>query len=163
MNTPRYTALRALLLAMSMAACGARQQPPGAAAERGHVMDPFPAAVSAPAASAQPGACQLIPIYFAVDSSGLDETARDKLWQNARCMRERKLVSVRVVGMTDPRGTEEYNLALGERRAGDASKFIRAMGVDTRLGEASAGEESASGADESGWARDRRVELIDEP
>jgi peptidoglycan-associated lipoprotein len=101
-----------------------------------------------------------MPVYFGVDSSRLDEVARDKLWQNTRCIRDLNLERVRLVGMTDPRGTEEYNLALGEQRAAAASDFVKAMGMDATLQVSSSGEETAAGSDEGGWATDRRVELV---
>ena len=63
-----------------------------------------------------------------------------------------------VVGMTDPSGTEEYNLALGERRANAAVKYLGALGLESKsLKAVSVGEESAS-ADESTWSKDRRAE-----
>ena len=67
---------------------------------------------------------------------------------------------VRVVGLTDPRGTEEYNLALGERRARASGDFSRALGVPAQEVEiASVGEELARGQDEAGWAADRRADI----
>jgi peptidoglycan-associated lipoprotein len=163
MVTTRHATLYATLLATSMAACGARQQTPATAATgREPVMDPFTDAAAPPAPTTAPSRCQLAPVYFAIDSSQLDGTARDKLWQDTRCIRERKLPNVRVVGMTDPRGTEEYNLALGERRARAASDFIRAMGLDATLQPTSLGEERATGSEEAGWAADRRVDLVAE-
>jgi peptidoglycan-associated lipoprotein len=121
-------------------------------------MDP---PVSAPflAPGAAPGLCELSPVYFEVDSSRLDESARDRLWQNTRCIRELHMERVRLVGMTDPRGTEEYNLALGEQRAAAASDFVKAMGMEAALLVSSIGEEASQGSEERGWAADRRVEL----
>jgi peptidoglycan-associated lipoprotein len=108
---------------------------------------------------AVPSLCELTPVYFELDSSRLDERARDQLWQNTRCIRDLHMERVRLVGMTDPRGTEEYNLALGEQRAAAASGFVRAMGMDAELLVSSLGEESSQGSEEDGWAADRRVEL----
>jgi peptidoglycan-associated lipoprotein len=124
-------------------------------------MDP---PVSAPVArpSTAPGLCGLLPVYFELDSSRLDEKARDQLWQNTRCIRDLHMERVRLVGMTDPRGTEEYNLALGEQRAAAASDFVKAMGMDAMLLVSSLGEEASKGSEESGWAGDRRVELSPE-
>lgn len=105
------------------------------------------------------GACNVSPVYFAFDSSDLDSRARSTLEQNARCINERD-ARARVVGMTDPRGTEEYNLALGDRRARAAASYLQNLGVDRgRLQTRSMGEEMASGSDESSWARDRRVDF----
>ena len=62
--------------------------------------------------------------------------------------------------MTDPRGTEEYNLALGDRRARMAANYLIALGARAdRVDVRSVGEEQASGTDEAGWARDRRADV----
>ncbi|HEY8432102.1 MAG TPA: OmpA family protein, partial [Sandaracinaceae bacterium] len=60
----------------------------------------------------------------------------------------------------DPRGTEEYNLALGERRARAVQSYLQNLGIDaSRIHASSMGEEMASGTDEASWARDRRVDF----
>jgi peptidoglycan-associated lipoprotein len=61
--------------------------------------------------------------------------------------------------LTDPRGTEEYNMALGDRRAQSAKTYMKALGVAAELSASSMGEEIASGTDEGSWARDRRVDI----
>ncbi len=106
-----------------------------------------------------PGPCNIEPVYFAFDSSDLDPSAREKLAANASCIRERDIQGVHLTGFTDPRGTEEYNLALGDRRATSAKKYLKSMGVQGEIDHSSVGEEMAQGSDESGWARDRRVEF----
>jgi peptidoglycan-associated lipoprotein len=60
--------------------------------------------------------------------------------------------------LTDPRGTEEYNLALGDRRAQSAKKYLETL-VQSTLSSSSMGEELATGSDESSWSRDRRVDF----
>lgn len=103
--------------------------------------------------------CDVSPVYFAFDSSELDSRARSTLETNARCLQQRT-GTARVTGMTDPRGTEEYNLALGDRRARQTSQYLTNMGVEQgRMSVRSVGEEQASGRDESSWAQDRRAEL----
>ncbi len=105
-------------------------------------------------------ACAYAPVHFAYDSDALDPNARETLESNARCLRAREHESAAVVGMTDPRGTEEYNLALGERRAIATRRYLTALGVaEQRLSVTSVGEEMATGTDESGWSEDRRSEL----
>jgi len=64
-----------------------------------------------------------------------------------------------LTGTCDPRGTEEYNLALGERRAQSAQQYLKSLGVTGEITVSSMGEELATGTDESGWARDRRVDF----
>ncbi len=121
------------------------------------VMSEAPApAAPAPAA----GPCELETVYFAYDSSTLEPSARDVIARNANCIRERGLSGVRVTGYTDPRGTEEYNLALGDRRARSVEQFMTSLGVEKgKLSTSSMGEEMARGSDESSWAQDRRVEF----
>lgn len=105
------------------------------------------------------GACNVSAVYFAFDSSDLDGRARSTLEQNARCINQRD-ARARVVGMTDPRGTEEYNLALGDRRARSVSSYMSNLGVDQgRVNVRSVGEEQARGNDERGWAEDRRADI----
>jgi peptidoglycan-associated lipoprotein len=114
----------------------------------------------APPPEPTPTACSLSTVYFAYDSSELDGSARNTLESNASCINERDIASVTLVGHCDPRGTEEYNLALGERRAQSVEGYLERLGVDgSRLSTRSMGEEMARGTDESSWARDRRVEF----
>ena len=106
-----------------------------------------------------PGPCEIEAVYFSFDSSDLDPSAREKLASNATCIRERGIKGVHLTGFTDPRGTEEYNLALGDRRATSAKKYLKSLGVEGAIDHSSVGEEMAQGTDEPGWARDRRVEF----
>ncbi len=114
-----------------------------------------PEPVAAPA-----GPCELETVYFEYDSSTLEPSARDAIAKNANCIRERGLGGVRVTGYTDPRGTEEYNLALGDRRARSVEQYMNSLGIEkSKTSTSSMGEEMARGNDESGWAKDRRVEF----
>jgi peptidoglycan-associated lipoprotein len=104
--------------------------------------------------------CQLQAVYFAYDSSTLEASARDSIAKNAQCIREKGMSGVRLTGHTDPRGTEEYNLALGDRRAKSVEQYLTSLGVKKgTLTTSSMGEEVARGEDESGWTQDRRVEF----
>ena len=103
--------------------------------------------------------CSLQSVYFAFDSSMLESSARDQLANNASCIQERGIGAVHLTGMCDPRGTEEYNMALGDRRAQASAKYLKSLGVDADIGYSSMGEEMATGSDEESWARDRRVDL----
>lgn len=68
--------------------------------------------------------------------------------------------SVRLVGRADPRGTDEYNLALGTRRAQAVRTYLQRLGVSAaRLNPTTRGDLDAVGDDERGWQRDRRVDL----
>jgi peptidoglycan-associated lipoprotein len=106
------------------------------------------------------GGCGNDPVYFAFDSSDLDSSSRDRLNRSARCIQAGNAGSVTITGMADPRGTEEYNLALGERRASTVAGYVQSLGVEPhKIRTHSVGEEMATGGDESGWSRDRRAEL----
>ena len=102
-------------------------------------------------------------IYFDFDSADVSESARDTLSNNAAEMMKDKSVKFRIEGNCDERGSTEYNLALGERRAKAARKYLVTMGVKPdRLSVISYGEEkpAVQGSDESAWAKNRRDEFV---
>jgi peptidoglycan-associated lipoprotein len=99
---------------------------------------------------------------FGYDESELLASDRDVLQQVAECLMRGPLQgkSVQLVGRTDPRGTDEYNLGLGTRRAYTVQQYLQKLGVPSaRLAPTTRGEVDAAGTDESGWQRDRRVDL----
>jgi len=100
-------------------------------------------------------------IYFEFDSSVLTPEAQSILREKVAFMKEFGRESARLEGNCDNRGTEEYNLALGERRARTAKMFMVNLGIaPRRLMTISYGEEHAAGMDEYGWAKDRRVDFV---
>jgi peptidoglycan-associated lipoprotein len=102
----------------------------------------------------------LVTVYFDFDKSDLtDETAR-QLEVNGRWLAANPSVRVIVEGHCDERGTEEYNLALGEKRARQVQLFMARMGIEVgRLQTASYGESRPAnrGSNEMAWAQNRRV------
>ena len=158
----RHLALGATALAAALAgACAAStsQTAPtvNPQASRGASDAPTVGAAVAPSAGTQ---CSLAAAYFPYDSNELDPTARAVLERDAECIKRSPGARAVIVGMTDPRGSEDYNLALGERRAQTAIRYLSALGVDAaHLDSRSTGEEYAAGSDESGWASDRRAEI----
>ena len=116
---------------------------------------------SAPPPPSAPTGCELQSVYFAFDSSDLESGARDQLSTNANCIREKGLKAIHLTGLTDPRGTEEYNLALGDRRALSAKNYLKSLGVEAEVTHSSMGEELSSGTDEATWSRDRRVDITE--
>jgi len=99
---------------------------------------------------------------FSYDDTDLLPSDRDILQQIADCLMRGPLQgkSVQLVGRTDPRGTDEYNLGLGNRRAQTVRSYLERLGVpSTRLAPTTRGEIDANGTDETGWQRDRRVDL----
>ena len=107
------------------------------------------------------GPCTLEPVYFGFDIDTLDESSRGQLARAADCIKTKGVKAVHVTGMTDPRGTEEYNLALGDRRAQSAKKYLESLAIGAGLSASSMGEELATGTDEGSWTRDRRVDLTE--
>ena len=104
--------------------------------------------------------CNLQSIYFAFDEDNLDPAARGAIQQNANCLREKQVQSVHVTGHADPRGTEEYNLALGDRRARSVAEYLQTVGP-ADVTHSSMGEEMAEGTDDSSWRRDRRADFVE--
>ncbi|MCB9596639.1 MAG: OmpA family protein [Sandaracinaceae bacterium] len=105
------------------------------------------------------GHCSLSTIYFTYDAAELDAASRAAIQEAVECFRTQGAPTrLHLTGATDPRGTEEYNVALGERRAQAVSRYLTSLGVDAgRVAVHSMGEEAAEGTDEQGWARDRNV------
>jgi peptidoglycan-associated lipoprotein len=106
-------------------------------------------------------ACALETAYFDFNEALLRRDARSALDSNVNCLAKRGQ-SIAVEGNCDDRGTDEYNMALGERRARAAGKYLKKLGVTVDLRTVSYGEERPVCTDsgESCWGRNRRVELI---
>jgi peptidoglycan-associated lipoprotein len=101
--------------------------------------------------------------HFAFDSANVQNQDTGTLEKVARCFTSGPLKGrmLKVVGHADPRGETEYNFVLGNSRADAVGGFLRSKGMDNaKIATSSRGELDASGADESGWARDRRVDLL---
>ena len=105
----------------------------------------------------------LRPVFFGYDSSHLDASGRRVLEENADVLDRNPTWIVTIEGHCDERGTAEYNLALGERRALAARQYLMEIGVEgNRLRTVSYGKEFPfdAGHDESAWARNRRAHLV---
>ena len=99
---------------------------------------------------------------FDYDEDALQPQDREVLEQIALCLTKGPLrgKQVQLIGRADPRGTEEYNLALGSRRAESVSAFLERLGVsDAQVDLTTRGATDAAGTDEIGWQQDRRVDL----
>lgn len=101
--------------------------------------------------------------YFAFDSANLRKDDVGALDQVATCfntgpLKGRKL---RILGHTDPRGSSEYNMTLGQSRADSVAGYVTGKGLDKGHVESSSrGAMDAEGGDEPTWAKDRRVDLL---
>jgi peptidoglycan-associated lipoprotein len=98
-------------------------------------------------------------IYFDFDRSDLRPDAREGLQANASYLKSNSGVSITIEGNCDERGSNEYNLALGKRRAEAAYKYLVDLGVESsRMTTVSYGEEkpAVEGHNELAWAKNRR-------
>jgi peptidoglycan-associated lipoprotein len=105
----------------------------------------------------------LVTVYFDYDDSALRPDAKDGLRRNAEYLRSVANAKVELQGNCDSRGTEEYNLALGKRRAEAAKQYLVDLGISPqRLTTVSFGEENpaAPGEGEAAWAKNRRADFI---
>ncbi len=103
-------------------------------------------------------------IYFEFDKSRLTPMAQDTLMRHAAWLRENPDATVTIEGHADERGTNEYNLALGDRRADSAKDFLVDLGISaSRLTTISYGEERPLCMDqtEECWAKNRRGHFVD--
>lgn len=105
----------------------------------------------------------MLPVYFDFDSSSIRADQIERIETDADFIKQNPEVKVRIEGNCDPRGTKEYNLALGERRAQSAMKYLVNLGIDeSRLSTVSWGEEKLLlyGHDEISWAQNRRDDFV---
>jgi peptidoglycan-associated lipoprotein len=101
-------------------------------------------------------------IYFAFDKSDLSDLSRQILAEKAELLKAHPALSLLIEGHCDERGTNEYNMALGERRARAAYEYLVLMGIEAgRLTIISYGEEypAVPGSSEDAWAKNRRDEF----
>ncbi len=105
----------------------------------------------------------MLPVYFDFDSSDLRKDQVPRIEANADFLSSQAGTNIRIEGNCDPRGTSEYNMALGERRALGAKKYLVNLGIsDSRLSTISFGEERLlmHGHDELSWAQNRRADFV---
>ena len=98
-------------------------------------------------------------VFFATNKSGLTTASRDVLRKQAACMRKKKDATFSIEGHADERGTREYNLALGEKRANAVKDYLMTYGISgNRLSVISYGKERPvnSGSSPLAWSQNRR-------
>lgn len=105
---------------------------------------------------------KLLVVHFAFDSAELSEESQAALRQNAEYLRQHPMAKIVIEGHTDERGSAEYNLALGHRRAQAVRNYLALLGIDTsRMETVSYGSEQPvdPGHDEDAWAQNRRAQF----
>ena len=193
MSTHRLAHLVLAASVVLAAACGAKKAPvlapsatPEAEAPPAAAPAPAPAPVAAPrAAAAAPVVpspppireetvtssslddlnrnSPFKPVFFALDSSDVDTAGRSALDADAALLKQNASWVVTIEGHCDERGTAEYNLALGDRRAAAAMTYLRAAGIGAdRMKTVSYGKEFPfdPGHDEAAWAKNRRAHFV---
>ncbi len=138
---------------------------------------PAPSAPAAPEAAPPPPTSSIVPgsradflqqagtdtIHFGTDLYDIDAEATGILAKQAQWLAQNPNVRVTIEGHCDERGTREYNLALGDRRANAAKNYLVSNGVATsRISTISYGKERpvAQGSDEASWAQNRRAVTV---
>ncbi len=107
--------------------------------------------------------CALPDAHFDFDSAEIKGDAAAALDKLADCFTSGALSGrkMKIIGHADPRGAPDYNLALGQRRAGAVADYLGKKGLpEGRMETASMGALDAKGTDEAGWAKDRKVEIL---
>ena len=163
----------ALLLASPLA-CGGANPPPAQSGATGSTAGP---STTAPVAPISPTASNVsisdeirkkcgigdADAYFSFDSARVTSTDRTPLDLVVKCFTTGPLAgrTVKLVGRANPRGESEYNITLGQSRADAVGNYLATRGMDKAKAQStSRGSMDASGTDESGWKRDRRVDVM---
>lgn len=104
------------------------------------------------------GECQLLPIPFAFNQSYLTKTAQQSLRTTYRCMKEKGLTKLTIEGHCDERGTDAYNMELGNRRARTVGKFLKRLSRKLKVRTVSYGKTKplCEAQNESCWSQNRR-------
>ena len=171
-NAPRFTEIALPLLVLALLASGCAKKKP--IAEPAPPPAPAPQETPAPPPPPPPPAPpeetpktnvqdQLKDVSFDFDSATLTAAAQAILDADGKVLQDRADAKITIEGHCDERGTEEYNLALGDRRAGAAKDYLVRFGIATdRITTISYGKDRpfAEGHDESAWAQNRRAHLI---
>ena len=102
-------------------------------------------------------------IFFGLDQYDIDAEDQATLQSQAAWLQQNPAVRMTIEGHADERGTRDYNIALGERRANAAKNYLASLGIDSgRITTVSYGKErpAALGSDEASWAQNRRAVTV---
>ena len=150
----------AVALSMGLVACSNDEKK----AEEAVTPAPAEQPATPPEAPAAPSTAEVTaPVYFAFDDYSLDSSSQGQLNKLNEYLKANGKAVVQIEGHTDERGSVEYNLALGQRRAQSAKNYLVQLGTDAgRLASVSMGEEkpAVEGNDEAAWSKNRRDEFV---
>jgi peptidoglycan-associated lipoprotein len=165
--------LIALLVALlvPLAGCQKKTPPPPETAPAAAPQPPAPTPIPAreepkptPVATPKPEeTAKLGDVFYDYDKFNLSTAAREILTEDARILKQQPQIRVTIEGHCDERGTNEYNLALGQRRADAAKSFLVSLGIDAgRVTTITYGEERPfdPGHTEAAWAKNRRAHFV---
>ena len=160
----------AALGAVALAGCSKKppaELPPAPQANAGPPAPVGPATPNGPVPGTEAHFAQVMQgrdvIYFDTDKYNIDADDQQALSQQARYLQQYPNVRVTIEGHCDERGTRDYNLALGERRANAAKNYLASLGVSPdRISTVSYGKErpAALGSTEEAWAKNRRAVTV---
>ncbi|MGE0525807.1 MAG: peptidoglycan-associated lipoprotein Pal [Bdellovibrionales bacterium] len=165
----RVSLVTVLLASLALTvSCGSKKKTESApvGGTEGGTMDPNVSsqAMSFDAAGSDSGKIQgLQSVHFDYDSSTLTTEARRQLAENAEWIKSNANATIQIEGHTDSRGSVEYNLALGERRAKSVKSYLSSLGIDSkRMTIISYGEEKpiATGDSEDAYQKNRRANFV---
>jgi peptidoglycan-associated lipoprotein len=179
MNKSTITLIAAVVCLLTANACAKKPVAPGAeiappapveqARASGSVEAPAPAPIRlspepvSEAAAPVTSPLKLEKVFFEFDAYTLTPEAREILARNAEWLRQNPAARLTIEGNCDERGSDEYNLALGQRRAEAVKNYLVSLGIAVeRLSSTSYGEErpAVAGSDESAWSQNRRAEFL---
>jgi peptidoglycan-associated lipoprotein len=106
--------------------------------------------------------CTDVRVHFPFNSDAIDDSDKPKLDRSARCLKAEHALHIIIEGNADERGTQEYNMALGDRRARAVSGYLQSLGASqAQLATVSFGKENpeCNEHDEACWAKNRRAAL----
>ena len=174
MPNSKKTMILTLCLAVALASitgCAGKKKPP----EKQQTVQRAPERKPAPAPKIQeppkrpeqrdtvPANLRLDTVYFDFDKSNIRSDQRSAMNRNAEILSKYKTVRIQIEGHCDERGTNEYNLALGQRRADAAKQYLVEYGISSsRISTVSYGEERPvdRGHNETSWSKNRRCAFV---
>lgn len=167
--------LPAIMVALLLAACGSSEKAADPAPVVDRTTQPTQTATAKPPTTTpasrtavdplnQPGSILLQrSVFFDYDSNAVKDEFRSLVQAHSKYLVENASTRIALEGNTDERGSREYNLALGQRRADSVKKIMTVLGVpDARIETVSFGEEKpkSAGHDESAWSQNRRADIV---